>query len=142
MGCQMNPDDNEEEGSKFPKPTDAEEPSIPEVPLPPELPEVPQLKKVTLPSQGVSSGGPSGNLGKVFFSSQGSKNSMNTYSKAVIAATVATSLLGPMVVIALLGYWLDIRLHHSVAYLAGIGCVVGFFAGLLSVMDILRRLKK
>ncbi|CCW34344.1 AtpZ/AtpI family protein [Chthonomonas calidirosea] len=114
----------------------------PEVPPAPQLPEVPQLQKAEKPSWQLSR--PSRKSGgRLFgFSTDSPDSATRTYSKVVMAATVATSLIGPMIVFALVGFWLDGKLHHQVAYLAGIGCIVGFFAGLVSVMDILRRLKK
>jgi F0F1-type ATP synthase assembly protein I len=125
-------------------PEDTESPQLPtppEVPSAPQLPEVPRLQKVEKPTWQPKK--PSSKTSSLFgFSTDSADSATRTYSKVVMAATVATSLIGPMVVFALVGFWLDGKLHHPVAYLAGIGCIVGFFAGLASVMDILRRLKK
>lgn len=90
----------------------SEEPEIPEEPSRPELPEVPKVRfeRPKLPS------GPSPEF------------QQNT--KAIsLAFSIGFSLAGPVIVGALIGYWLDNRLHTSPTWtvvLVLLGTVAGF----------------
>jgi hypothetical protein len=62
-----------------------------------------------------------------------------SYNKAALASTAATSFIMPTIVFALIGYFLDQKLHTN--YLAFIGVVVGLIVGISALMRIVKRLE-
>ena len=91
-----------------------------------EVPEVPRLAPVVRPVKAKPGA---------------SRIEAGSYRKAAIASTAATSFIMPTLVLALLGYWLDIKLHHTTNYLAFIGVVLGLIVGTTALMRIISKLE-
>jgi F0F1-type ATP synthase assembly protein I len=62
-----------------------------------------------------------------------------SYNKAALASTAATAFIMPTIVLALVGYVLDQKLHTN--YLAFIGVVLGLVVGISALMKIVKRLE-
>lgn len=99
---------------------------LPELPSLPDLPETPVLKPVLPPRPSKAP-------------EQNQMQSQN-YGKAALASMAATSFVMPIIVLSLAGYWLDIRLKHSVDWLAGVGLLIGMGVGTTSLIRLLQRL--
>jgi len=63
------------------------------------------------------------------------------YQKLAVAATAATSFVAPIVVLGVAGWWLDQRLHSTAGLCAFAGVVLGFIAGIVSLLGVIRQLK-
>lgn len=64
-----------------------------------------------------------------------------SYNKLALATTAATSFIMPVIVLSLGGYWLDQKLHHSTAWFAFAGVLVGMVAGVSSLLNIIKRMQ-
>jgi hypothetical protein len=63
------------------------------------------------------------------------------YQKLAVAATAASSFVGPILVLGVGGWWLDQRLHTN-GTCAFIGTVVGFIAGIFSLLRVIQQLNR
>lgn len=63
-----------------------------------------------------------------------------SYGKIAIAATAASSLIMPIIVLSVGGWWLDGKLHTS-PWLAFTGVLLGLAAGVTSLMNVIKRLE-
>ncbi len=102
------------------------EPRFPEVPGTPDVPEAPKLAPVTRPAR--PKAGPALEPGSI--------------NKSALAATAASSFIMPIIILAVLGYFIDQKLHHSTYYLALIGLLVGLVVGVSSLLKIVNKLSK
>ena len=64
-----------------------------------------------------------------------------SYNKLALATTAATSFIMPIVVLSIGGWWLDQKLHHTTAWLAFAGVLVGLVAGVGALLKIVNRLE-
>ncbi len=92
------------------------------------LPEVPKLNPVLPPRPSKAP--------------EQSKTQSQNYGKAALASMAATSFIMPIIVLALVGYWIDLRLKHSTDWFAGAGVLVGLCVGITSLMRLLQRLSE
>lgn len=100
--------------------------TLPELPSLPDLPEAPKLSPVLPPRPSKAS--------------EQNKTQSQNYGKSAIASMAATSFIMPIIVLALAGYWLDLRLKHSTDWFAGLGVLIGLAVGISSLMRLLQRL--
>ncbi|MGC8666619.1 MAG: AtpZ/AtpI family protein [Chthonomonadales bacterium] len=63
------------------------------------------------------------------------------YRRMGIAYTIPIALVAPIVLLTLLGAWLDGRLRHSPAFTLG-GALVGIVVGLLNMIRLVARLNR
>lgn len=63
------------------------------------------------------------------------------YRKLAIAATAASTFVAPILVLSVGGWWLDQRLHTS-GICAFIGAIVGFIAGIVSLLRVIQQLNQ
>jgi hypothetical protein len=63
------------------------------------------------------------------------------YRKVAIAATAASSFISPILVLGVGGWWLDQRLHSG-GICAFIGTVIGFIAGIVALLQVIRQLNR
>ncbi len=115
--------DNDFEGADLHATTE-EEPKAPQVPPTPSLPEVPkaQFERPKLP------GGPSPAF-------QRSTKAMS------LAFSIGFALAGPIILGALVGYWLDTRFNTSPTWTIGL-LLVGVVAGFVQLIRIANRLNQ
>jgi hypothetical protein len=121
---------------------------FPSLPLASDVPEVPRLDSVAQPVKEVTNR-PSHEVPEaprlppvVRPASPGARKPAiepGSYNKAALASTAATAFIMPTIVLALIGYFLDQKLHTN--YLAFIGVVVGLIVGISSLMRIIKRLE-
>ncbi len=64
-----------------------------------------------------------------------------SYNKMAIAATAASSFIMPILVLSVAGWWLDEKLHTK-PWLAFGGVVLGFIAGTVSLLNVIKRLEE
>jgi hypothetical protein len=64
-----------------------------------------------------------------------------SYNKMALATTAASSFIMPILVLSVGGWWLDKKLHTS-PWLAFGGVVIGFIAGIVSLLNVIRRLEE
>ncbi len=121
---------------------------FPDLPAIPEVPDVPRLDSVPQPVKEVTNIGGSDvpevpRLAPVVRpvkpGTQRPAIEPGSYNKAALASTAATSFIMPTIVLALIGYFLDQKLHTN--YLAFIGVVVGLIVGISALMRIVKRLE-
>ena len=65
-----------------------------------------------------------------------------SYQKAALASTAATAFIMPTLVLALLGYWFDQKLHHTTNYLAFAGVLLGLVVGISALLRIVNKLNE
>jgi len=63
------------------------------------------------------------------------------YRKVAIAATAASSFISPILVLGVGGWWLDQRLHSG-GLCAFAGTVIGFIAGIVALLQVIRQLNQ
>ena len=68
--------------------------------------------------------------------------SVQTYSKSMMASSAVTAFLMPIIVLCLGGYWLDSKLKHATPWFSILGVIVGLILGLTSMMRVLDKLSK
>jgi hypothetical protein len=98
---------------------------FPDLPPTPEAPEVPKLSPKLPPHPAQTRPG---------------QIEPGSYNKMAIASQAASALVMPVIVLSLAGWWLDTKLHHSTGWLAFIGVIVGFIAGVSALLKIVSRL--
>jgi F0F1-type ATP synthase assembly protein I len=98
---------------------------FPASPAGPEIPEAPRID-VKLPPRADSP--------------QPGRARPGAYRKLAIGATAASSFVAPIIVLAVGGMWLDHRLHTSIW--AFVGALVGFVAGIVSLLRIIQQLNE
>jgi hypothetical protein len=100
---------------------------FPETPETPKVPEVPKFE-VKLPPH----------------SSKTQPGGMEpgAYGKMGIAFTAATSFIMPVIVLSVGGWWLDQKLHHTTAWLAFVGVLLGLATGVISLINVMNKLSK
>ena len=96
---------------------------FPDVPPMPEVPHAPKVEVQLPPHPGRKPGVQAGE-----------------YNKLALGAMAASSLITPVIVLAVGGYLLD-KKFNSAPWGAFIGLVVGFLVGVSSLMRIIRRLQ-
>ena len=64
-----------------------------------------------------------------------------SYRKVAIAATAASSFITPILVLGVGGWWLDQRFHTG-GILAFVGAVIGFAAGIIALLQVIRQLNQ
>ena len=93
-------------------------PDVPDAPrLSPELPRHPSLPRPGAPEPGSA-------------------------GKSAIAATAASSFVMPVIVLSVGGYLLDKALHHQTYWLAFVGVLLGFVAGIAALLNVIRKLSE
>lgn len=98
---------------------------FPSVPPVPDLPEMPRIAPSLPPHPDTPREG---------------KLEPGSYNKMAIAATAASSFIMPIIVLGYGGWWLDQKLKHETAWLSLLGVVLGFAAGVVSLMNSIKRL--
>ena len=63
------------------------------------------------------------------------------YRKVAIAATAASTFVSPILVMGVGGWWLDQRLHSGGIW-AFAGTVIGFIAGIVALLQVIRQLNR
>jgi hypothetical protein len=119
--------DDKAEGNGRPESEREEiEARFPAVPPQPDAPEVPKLnpRLPPHPDRHPKSGAPA----------------PGAYNKMALAATAASSFIMPIIVLAIIGWWLDNRMHHQTSWLAFIGVLAGLAIGTTSLVKIMNRL--
>lgn len=96
---------------------------FPDVPTMPELPPAPKVEVQLPPHPARRPGGEPGE-----------------YNKLAVGAMAASSLITPIIVLAVGGYFVDQR-YNSAPWGAFVGLVVGFIVGVSSLLRIIRRLQ-
>jgi F0F1-type ATP synthase assembly protein I len=123
---------------------------FPVLPTAPEVPEVPRLDSVTEPVKEVtmSQGHQVPEVPKLPSVARPAKPTFvkaaapGSYQKAALASTAATAFVMPTLVLALLGYWLDQKLHHTTYYLAFGGVLLGLVVGISALLRIVNKLNE
>ena len=64
-----------------------------------------------------------------------------THNKNALAFTAANSFIMPILVLAVGGWYLDQRLHHTVQWLAFVGVLVGLVVGMSSLLNVVKRMQ-
>jgi hypothetical protein len=100
---------------------------FPETPAPPEVPDVPKFE-VKLPphSSKMQPGG----------------ITPGSYGKMGLAFSAATSFIMPVIVLSVGGWLLDQKLHHTTAWLAFAGVLLGLVTGVVSLINVMNKLSK
>jgi hypothetical protein len=98
---------------------------FPETPETPEVPDVPKFE-VKLPPH--SSQTQPGGIAP------------GSYGKMGLAFTAATSFIMPVIVLSVGGWWLDQKLHHTTAWLAFVGVLLGLVTGVVSLINVMNKL--
>ncbi len=99
---------------------------FPDVPPGPEVPEPPNIKSKLPPHPAKPEPG---------------SFQPGSYNKMAIAATAASSFIMPIIVLSVLGWWLDQKLHHTTNWMAMIGVLLGLVAGISGLLNVLKRLE-
>ena len=63
------------------------------------------------------------------------------YNKLALATTAASTFIMPIIVLSVGGWWLDQKLHHTTAWLAFIGLLVGLVVGVSALLKVVNRLE-
>ena len=72
---------------------------------------------------------------------QQGKVAPGAYRKVAIAATSASSFISPILVLGVGGWWLDQKLHSG-GICAFVGTVIGFIAGIVALLQVIRQLNR
>ena len=99
------------------------EEQLPEVPAIPELPTVPKLSPALPPRP------------------KPPAEERTDLQKAGIAYTLPASLIAPIIVLTIAGYWLDERFHKSPAFTIG-GALLGAVSGFINMIRIANKLNE
>ena len=99
-------------------------------PATPETPEVPDVPKFAVKLPPHSSKIQPGSIAP------------DSYGKMGLAFTAATSFIMPVVVLSVGGWWLDQKLHHTTAWLAFAGVLLGLVTGVVSLINVMNKLSK
>ena len=97
---------------------------------PPHLPDVPEAPKIDVKLPSRESGPKQGTVAP------------GGYQKLAVAATAASSFIAPIIVLGAGGWWLDQRFHGSNGLFAFAGTVLGFIAGIVSLLRVIKQLNR
>jgi len=101
----------------------SEEPGEPALPEVPELPEAPELRPRLPPQPGAE------------------PPNSEDLRRAGLAYTIPVALIAPVVVLTLVGWWLDGQFQMSPLFTLG-GALLGFASGLINMIRIANRLNR
>jgi hypothetical protein len=63
------------------------------------------------------------------------------YNKLALATTAASSFIMPILILSLGGSWLDQKMHHTTAWFAMAGVLVGLVVGVSALMKVVKRME-
>lgn len=64
-----------------------------------------------------------------------------SYNKLALATTAASTFIMPIIVLSVGGWWLDQKLHHTTAWFAFAGVLIGLVAGVSALLKVVNRLE-
>jgi hypothetical protein len=64
-----------------------------------------------------------------------------SYSNMALATTAASAFIMPIIVLSVGGWWLDQKMHHTTAWIAFVGVLVGLVVGVSALIKVVNRLQ-